>query len=88
MQTLEEAFRRADLTYYYMDRFEHTDEIGAVLRNKQRISAQITRILGEQNLRPRICKYCGRILPWNYSYGVCSKCFHSRRGKEWYAFDS
>ena len=75
MPELEEAFRVADLAYYYMDRFDHPEELGEVLKAKREISGQITRILEKQSLQEKRCSNCGAPLPWNHRFGVCEDCF-------------
>ncbi len=39
----------------------------------------IMRILEEQKLPAKHCKYCGRPLPWNYRYGMCERCHKKHR---------
>ena len=77
MPELEEAFRVADLAFYYMDRFEHPEELPEVLRAKRDISAQITAILEKQSLQEKRCSNCGAPLPWNHRFGVCEDCFRA-----------
>ncbi len=77
MPDLEEAFRVADLSFYYMDRFDHPEELPDVLRAKRDISAQITAILDSQSLQEKRCSNCGAPLPWNHRFGVCEDCFQA-----------
>lgn len=77
MPALEEAFRVADLAFYYMDRFEHPEELQEVLKAKREISSQITRILDSQSLQEKRCSNCGAPLPWNHRFGVCEDCYQA-----------
>ena len=75
MPDLEEAFRTADLVYYYMDRFDHPEELQEILAAKRAISGQITKILDRQSLQEKRCSNCGAPLPWNHRFGICEDCF-------------
>ena len=76
---LELAYKVCDLTFYYDQRFSHTEDLEEITETKQEISDMIMRILEEQKLPAKHCKYCGRPLPWNYRYGMCERCHKKHR---------
>ena len=78
---LEESYRIYDLTYYYLDRFDHEKDLDFVLDSKMSISRSIMGILESQKLKPKTCRSCGRKLMWYYPYGVCQKCFERQMFK-------
>lgn len=80
---METAYKICDLLYAYFVRFDHPEEIKAVLSLKKEISKQILKELFSHGLSPRKCKHCGRVLPWNYGYGMCNKCYEDRYGGYW-----
>ena len=79
LPSLELAYKVCDLAYYYMQRFDHTEELDDIVEVKRRISDLIMEILDKQKLPSKLCRYCGKPLPWNYRYNMCQKCFRKRR---------
>ena len=71
---LEEVHKCCDIVYAYAYKFKYTKETPSILDMKKQISEKIMELLKRQKLEPRKCKYCGKVLPWNYSYGMCYEC--------------
>ena len=76
---LELSYKICDLTFYYDQRFGHTDDFAEIADTKRQISEMIMKILEKQKLPAKVCAYCGRPLPWNYRYTMCENCHRRRR---------
>ncbi len=76
---LELAYKICDLAFYYNQRFGHDMDLDEIRDTKQEISEKIMRILEEQKLPAKRCRYCGRPLSWNYRYNMCEHCFKKHR---------
>ena len=85
MPYLEEDSKVCDLLYFFAERFGYGEQAKQIMQIKQSISKAIMQILTTQKLRGRSCKYCGKILPWNYPYGMCQKC-HDRQYNYGYTY--
>lgn len=79
LDALEQAFKLCDLLYSYCDKFRRYDYVPEIMERKTLISGKILKLLEEQKLSQRRCKRCGRILSWDYPYGLCQLC-HDRMG--------
>ena len=82
LQDLEELYSVCDLVYYYDRVFDHPEELEDVSETRYKICGMIMEILKKQSLPGKRCRRCGKILPWNYPYGVCEECFGARAGQE------
>ena len=78
LNEMEQAYKICDLLYQYNTRFEHPEDTEEILNIKKELSKRILKELSSNGLKPRLCKYCGRELPWNYPYGMCQECHDSR----------
>lgn len=78
LSNLEAAYKICDLLYVYFTKFSHPEDVEELLTLKKEISYSILDKLSRQELEPKKCKYCGKVMPWNYPYGMCNKC-HSER---------
>ena len=50
---------------------------------------ELTAILKKKKLKRRQCSSCGRFLPYNYPYGMCSDCYEemqARRYERYYGY--
>ena len=72
---LEQAFKLCDLLYSFCDKFRRYEYVQDIMATKSNISEKILKLLEEQKLQQRRCKRCGRIMSWNYPYGICDRCF-------------
>jgi|GEM_PF-1144642 len=80
LDELEQNYRICDLLYTYLRKFYTVEKLmEEVGHTKARIAAQIIHILESEKLPERRCRRCGRVLPWNYGYGTCDKCFRRMR---------
>lgn len=86
LQQLEFDFKVCDLLYQYYSKFNE-EYIQQILDIKHVISKEIMKLLSEQKLEKRTCKYCGEELPWNYPYGMCSDCYEAQYGYRNYDWD-
>lgn len=84
LNTMEQAYKICDLLYNYFTRFDHVEEVKELLTLKKELSGKIMQELSEHKLQSKKCKYCGKVLPWNYPYGMCSNCHDERYGRHWY----
>ena len=80
LHEMEGSYALCDLAYYYYREFGYVDELWKIEEVKHEISTRIIDFLSRQDLTPRKCKYCGRVLPWDYQYGVCYSCFEQMHG--------
>ena len=78
LQTLELLYRQMDLLHYYMDRFGHEEGLDKVNRERKEVSDRIIQLLSEQKLPQKVCKRCGKPLPWYSNYGICERCYRTR----------
>lgn len=85
---LENAVKICDLLYAYTDKFTFNDEDRKnIMALKVVLSDNISAILSRYALENRVCKRCGKSLPWNFRYNICEKCYHSNRYSNWYDAD-
>ena len=83
----EMLYKQYDLAYAFLEKFGDGSESEIILRYKKDLSGIIAEILKKSKLPHRTCKYCGRILRWNYPYGICARCYDSRRGRRRHHWD-
>ncbi|MDO5411412.1 MAG: helicase-related protein [Lachnospiraceae bacterium] len=85
LTSMEYAYSYCDLYFAYVKRC-HQDEIVLleIAETKRKISLDIMDYLSNHELPMKTCKYCGRVLPWNYGYGMCSACHGRRYGNSYY----
>ena len=74
LKELEQAFKICDILYHYADAFTDRLAIPEILHRKSEISSAIMAILAKENLEKRVCKNCGKELPFYYTYGLCREC--------------
>ena len=80
LDELEQNYRICDLLYTYLRKFYTVEKLmEEVGRTKAEIAAQIIHILESEKLPERRCRRCGKILPWNYGYSTCERCFRRIR---------
>lgn len=74
LRVLEDEYKRMDLLYNLFRKYGGQEDLEIILARKKQINVRLTEILAKQALKPRKCKYCGRVLKWNYPYRMCQKC--------------
>lgn len=80
LRKLEQQHMVLDLYYNIARKFRPSEAACALIMDKKRIcSERIIKILEKQKLRGKTCSRCGRMLPWNYPYGMCESCYRNRR---------
>lgn len=76
LSELELTYQLCDLYYAFCRKFWHTPEmIEYTLYHKAHISHLLIAKLDQQAAERRICKICGRPLPWNAKYNTCPECY-------------
>ncbi len=80
---LELEYKRMDLLYGYCRSVANDRQTMETITDiRQDISARIMEILSQQKLEAKQCRICGKELPWNYAYNVCSDCYRKNQGKQ------
>lgn len=75
----ENYYKGLDLYYAFARNFGYYIDIEWVTKEKQRISENINDCLVKDIAKNhRRCKYCGRILRWDYPFNMCSKCYNNQ----------
>ena len=79
---MEIACRQLDLYYQMCHRFHLPCDEERVTMEKDRLAAAIDSaiVTDLQNYRRR-CRICGKVLPWNTAFGVCTECFDSQHAR-------
>ena len=81
---LEQQHRILDLYFNLARKFQPLESTLKLIMEKKRIcSERIMKVLETRGFKERRCKSCGRPLPWNHPYGLCSKC-HEKQQSEYY----
>ena len=76
IRELENIHKKLDLYFNLARKFQPQEETLDLIMEKKRIcSEKIMKILEKQELKGRRCSSCGKMLPWNYPYGMCEKCY-------------
>ena len=77
LETLELLYKKCDLLYSYLFKFNYTNNIEKVMDLKNTLSDTISEMLAKQNLSKRKCKRCGRELSWSNRYSICESCYYT-----------
>lgn len=78
MESLEKVYKICDMIFYYDEKFFNGIDSKNIMNTKNDISQAIIKLLEKSKLQPRKCKYCGKVLPWNYQYTMCQQCHNER----------
>ena len=78
LDILESRHRLCDVCYAFAVRFGHLDAVEPVLEYKAGLSEAIREELSSHGLTPKRCRNCGKVLRWNYPYGLCQDCYGQR----------
>ena len=80
IDALEHQHRMLDLYFSLARKFQPEETTLAFIMEKKRdCSERIMKVLEREGFKEKRCRSCGRMLPWNYPYGVCQRCW-GRRG--------
>lgn len=75
LYSLEIYYRKIDLYYSFCKTFNLPLDDQWVKEERSRVAKLIDKYLKERIKKHRkVCKICGRTLPWNYVYPICQKC--------------
>ena len=87
VKQLESDYQTYDLLHNFVRLFGHIDSIAddkeEIRIRKKEISKELTKILKEKKLSRRQCPECGKVLPFNYKFGICQNCYNARRYGGW-----
>ena len=79
IDALEQQHRVLDLYYALARKFQPLESTLEFIMEKKRIcSERIMKVLAKRGFREKRCRICGRPLPWNHPYGMCSRCWDKR----------
>lgn len=74
---LELQYKRLDLFHQFCERTDSTCNGTLYRAARLRVVNKINALLAEsKDGWQKVCRECGRRLPWDYPFGVCDKCFH------------
>ena len=77
---LEQQHRILDLYFNLARKFQPLESTLKLIMEKKRIcSERIMKVLETRGFKERRCKSCGRPLPWNHPYGLCTKCHENQQ---------
>lgn len=81
LDRLEHEYRVCDLLSNYARLFlKSKEETRKVIdERKSLLSKGIMKILAARRLKGKICRRCGRSMPWNYPFSVCEKCYRNEK---------
>ncbi len=78
-ERLEILYKVYDLLYAYSSRYGEAQDIERIYRIKRTISDKLNEILKKQVFQGRVCKYCGKRIPWLTPYPMCDRCYSTHR---------
>lgn len=78
LEDLELEYKKSDLLYNYLRKFDIQEGKEFVLSHKKEIADKISLALAMQKLPIHRCKRCGKQLPWNYPHRICSACYEKQ----------
>ena len=78
LATLETYSQTCDLLYSFCRKFGFPQYMDQISATRETVSAEIMKVLSRSKLQKHKCKTCGRILPWNYGFGMCRSCYSKR----------
>ena len=82
IDTLEQQHRILDLYFNLARKFQPRESTLKLIMEKKRIcSGRIMKVLETRGFKERRCKSCGKPLPWNHPYGLCTKCFKKQQAR-------
>jgi len=77
---LEQQHRILDLYFNLARKFQPLESTLKLIMEKKRIcSGRIMKVLETRGFKERRCKSCGKPLPWNHPYGLCTKCYERQQ---------
>ena len=81
---LEKAYRQADLLYYFNYKFYSIPEVEKEITDLKHYISELTmKKLDEGAAEKRFCNRCGKPLPWDHRYGICTSCYRGGRNYYW-----
>lgn len=79
IDALEQQHRVLDLYFSLARKFQPEEStLDYIMEKKRLCSERIMKVLEKQGFKEKRCKSCGKMLPWNYPYGMCERCWDHR----------
>lgn len=79
IDALEQQHRVLDLYFALARKFQPLQStLDCIMEKKRACSERIMKVLARQGFREKRCRSCGKMLPWNYLYGMCGHCWARR----------
>ena len=76
IDALEQQHRVLDLYFSLARKFQPQEStLDYIMEKKRACSRRIMKVLARQGFKEKRCKSCGKMLPWNYPYGMCERCW-------------
>jgi len=73
---LEQQHRVLDLYFSLARKFQPQEStLDLIMEKKRACSERIMKVLEREGFKEKRCRSCGRMLPWNYPYGICGRCW-------------
>ena len=74
---LEQQHHVLDLYFALARKFQPEEStLDFIMDKKRDCSERIMKVLERQGFKEKRCKSCGKMLPWNYPYGICDRCWN------------
>lgn len=80
IDALEQQHHVLDLYFALARKFQPQETtLDYIMEKKRDCSERIMKVLERQGFKEKRCRSCGKMLPWNYPYGVCERCWDGKR---------
>lgn len=80
LEQCETYYRMLDLYHVFSLRMGKVIDEDRLRAEKDKVDLEIMEILGSSKRNYiKTCKYCGKVLPIDYEFGICQKCFKMDR---------
>lgn len=77
-QELETMYKAYDLLFAYCTRYKKEESMDMIMERKRAVSEKLSDIFAENAFEKRVCRECGRKIPWLSEYTLCDSCFRKR----------
>lgn len=82
LEGLESYYKQLDLYIQFAGRMNWVIDREEVAANREWAQHEIGELLKEDKGQfEKRCRECGRVLPWDYAYPICDRCFGSGAGR-------
>ncbi len=75
LEELETNYKKLDLYFSFARILNYPqEEKERLMKQKAQVATKIMEVLGHLEGQHKTCRQCGRLLAWNYRYGICNRC--------------